>query len=121
MKDNHANNPDRELVTQCVEIAGHFGADNGAFKVDPDEDNQFAEKVTDRHWRAARRLVAQVSEQKAKTPAIGVLAQARLIPMLLDQDIGSSVDENTIAFIRSFAVSVESFIESQKTASQKAP
>lgn len=120
MIDRNANNPDRELVTQCVEIAGHFGANNGAFKVDPDENNQFAEKVTDRHWKVARRLMAQVSAQKAKT-SLGVLAQARLIPMLLDEDEGSSVNEDTIAFIRSFVDSVRSFIETQNTASQKAP
>jgi hypothetical protein len=40
----------------------------------------------------------------------GLLAQARLLPMLLDDDAGS-VTESTEAFIRSFVVDVRSALE----------
>jgi hypothetical protein len=50
-----------------------------------------------------------VTASTAKTIS-GLLAQARLLPMLLDDDAGS-ITESTEAFIRSFVVDVRSRLE----------
>ena len=114
MNAKQTNNPDQELITQYIAIAAHLAAGNAALKADPDGNSVFSAKIYDRHWKAAKRLVAQVSAQKAKTP-LGVLAQARLIPAVLNDNAGFALEDSTIEFIQSFVVSVENCLEPKET------
>jgi hypothetical protein len=74
----------------------------------PDGENKYTKKFGDRHFAAARRTLQRIG---AATTIPGVLAQARLLPMLLDDECGGTLEESTETFIRSFAVGVRSCLE----------
>jgi hypothetical protein len=109
--------PDHQLIIDCLSVASQLAAGHAAFKADPDGNNVYAERSADRHFVAARRTLQRVTAGTTKTIP-GLLAQARLLPMLLDDDDGS-VTESTETFIRSFVVNVRSCIEqTEETAKQ---
>ena len=104
------SNPDHHLIVDCLSVATHLAAIQAAFKTDPDESNKYAEKFDDRHSEAARRILKRVSADNAR-PIPGLMAQARLLPMLLDDEEGSVIQKSTLTFVRSFAVSVDDYFK----------
>jgi hypothetical protein len=105
------SNPDDRLIVDCLSVAADLAAIHAAFKTDPDDSNKYAEKFDLRHSWAARRTLKRINVAHTIP---GLLAQARLLPMLLDDEAGSVVQETTLTFIRSFAVGVRDCLEQIK-------
>lgn len=95
---------DHQLILDCLSVASNLAAGHAAFKASPPEDSVHVERYANRHFKMARRCLDRVNSTKPKTIS-GLIAQARLVPMLLDDDCGG-IEESTETFIRAFAANV---------------
>lgn len=120
-RNKPAAEPDYQLVLDCCTVAAGFYGFAAAFNVDIDDDNKHAAAIGGRLYDDARRVLAQVTKTPARTIA-GLLAKARLLPIVMADDRGCTLDpskavfgsmeESSAAFYLSFAADVKKFLES---------
>lgn len=122
-------NEDHQLILDCLSVASNLAAGHAIFKAAPPGDDKLVEQLAYRHFNAARRTLEQVTSTKPKTVS-GLIAQAHLLPVVLDDDFmdqSGCIEESTERFIRSFVANVSSHLKQltpeHPTASQspKAP
>lgn len=90
-----------ELISRCVKTAGDYGAVIALYKADPSDDD-FCAEMADRHLRAARKALIQISEMKA-TSLLALSAKARLARVAVADDF-DMMEESLAVFLQSFIV-----------------
>jgi hypothetical protein len=121
--DATGNPPDHDLIVAACRIAGSFYAYAGALKADPSDDYRYAIAAVQAQYDEARDvLLPTVTRTKATTVA-GLLAKARLIPVVAGDDnpaglLGKkaakweqTAETSSVEFYLSFARDVRELLE----------
>jgi hypothetical protein len=93
-----------------VIYAQSVAAHNAGFKADPDGDSADAETLGARQIARANLALAKITSIPPTT-AEGLQSKARIVPMMIDDSLGSRIEDNEIAFLVSFAAEVKKFLE----------
>jgi hypothetical protein len=121
--DATANSSDHDLIVAVCRIAGSFYAYAGALKTDPSDDYRYAIAALQAQYDEARdRLLPAITKTNATTVA-GLLAKARLIPIIAGDDNPAGLlgkksakweqeaETTSIEFYLSFAREVRELLE----------
>jgi len=111
---------DAELIHACMAYAQAISAASAAYEADPDGNCKHAERIVSKRFRDAKKSLRVIASLRARTAA-GIAAKARIVPVVIDDDAGSS-EPASIAFYRSFAADVKQYMEAvlhQEWLSQK--
>ena len=96
---------DQKITQACVHCGVMIGTINGAFKIDPDPNNENAAAATDAYYKE-RDSALRTASAKAETIE-SINAKARVLSLLLEQSSDGSLDEVETTFAAAFARDVE--------------
>jgi hypothetical protein len=121
--DAAGNPPDHDLIVSACRIAGSFYAYAGAIMADPSEDYRYTIAAVQAQYDEARDVLLPAITRTKATTVAGLLAKARLIPIVAGDDsppglLGKkaagweqTAETSSVEFYLSFAREVRELLE----------